>query len=323
LSIPFPSLNDPLISALLGSATPWLCVFLLVVARLGGLLMMGPPFSSPAIPPQLRIGLILALSFLIAPGLIDSHSADVFNRLDKNADGVLAAAEIPESLSELAVRQRTSARLPEDANLAAADFPIATPRPRTLAELVCLLVAELGLGLALGLGLQIFVSALPLAGQIIDQQTGVSLGEIFNPELGTSTTLTGHLLHLLGVVIFLLAGGHLLVLEALVETFHVLPIGAASLSPSLLLLLQDLVQQSLILAIRIAAPVLSTLVLVGLSLGIISRAVPQLNIFVIGFPVRIATGLVIFGLAALSLGEMFAGQVPLTIDQLRRTLWSS
>lgn len=323
LPFPLPSLFDPLTAALLGSATPWLCAFLLVVARLGGLLIIGAPFSSPAIPLQVRICLILALSFLITPGLIDNHSSALFHRLDKNADGVLETAEVPEPLAEVALKLRTAAGRPIDADLTPEEFSIPAAQPRTLAELICLLVAEFGLGLALGLGLLIFVSALPLAGQIIDQQLGVSLGEIFNPDLGTTSTLTGQLLHLLGVVVFLLVGGHLLILESLVESFQVLPLGYASVSPSLIMLLQALVQQSLALAIQIAAPVLATLAVVGLSLGIAGRAVPQLNILVVGFPVRIAVGLMIFGLAALSMGNLFAEQVPLTIEQLRIALWST
>src|SRR5205823_6307896 len=114
-----------------------------------------------------------------------------------------------------------------DDSLTPAEFRLDLPLPKSLLDYAWFAVAEFGLGLAMGLGVLTIVSALQLAGYLIDQQTGVSLGEVFNPELDTSSSLTGETLHWLGTAIFLLIGGHVLVITALIDTFHTLPVGYA------------------------------------------------------------------------------------------------
>jgi len=127
-------------------------------------------------------------------------------------------------------------------------------------------------------------------------------------------------LHQLGLVVFLIVGGHHLIVSALVDTFQALPVGYAWVSPPALELLSNLVHQSLVLAIQISAPVMGMMAIVGLAMGFLGHTIPQLNVLVIGFPVRTLVGLLILGLALPGIAETLAHTLPGGILQLRDVL---
>jgi flagellar biosynthetic protein FliR len=305
---------------LLRGATSLLVCFTLVVSRLGGMLVIGPIFGHPNIPVQIRVFLVLAMSFIMTPALLGSDQTRTFATLDRDQNQVLTAEEIPGSLAVLyedLIHQ--AGKQPED-GLAADEFRLPLPLPDTLVEYAGLVVIEFGLGLALGLGVMTIVSGLQMAGSLIDAQIGVSLGSVFNPEFEDDASLSGELLHQLGLVIFLIVGGHHLIVSALIDTFRALPVGYAWVSLPSIELLSGLVHQSLVLAVQVAAPVIGMMAVVGLAMGYLGHTIPQLNVLVVGFPVRTLVGLVIVGLAVPGIAEILAQVLPGGIQQLRDVL---
>lgn len=312
--------TDAWLKQTLDGALQYFLAFTLVAARISGLVSIGPLFGHPDIPLQIRVLLVLSLSLLVTPAVLSVDAQQTFHRLDQDQDGLLSEGEVPPQFRTHADQLlRQSGKEPGDA-LAADEFRIGLPAPRTPLDYAYLAIAEFGLGIALGLGVLIILSGLQLAGQLIDQQTGVSLGEVFNPEFDSSGSLTGAVLYLLGTLIFILTGAHLLLVSALMETFRTLPVGYAIVSMPAIELLQELVQQSLTLSLQIAAPVLGTMVLVGLAMGFLGHTIPQINILVIGFPIRIMVGLLLFGLALTGTGGIIARTLPAAIDQLKHVL---
>lgn len=320
----FRNIADPFSDAWLRQvvegAMRYFFAFTLVVTRMSGLVSIGPVFGHPDIPLQIRVLLVLSLSFLVTPLLLGVEPRETFRRLDSNHDGRLSVEEAPPQLQGQVAALLRQAGKGEDDSLAAGEFHLALPLPKSAVDYAWLAVAEFGLGLALGLGVLTIISGLQLAGYLIDQQTGVSLGEVFNPELETSASLTGEILHWLGTALFLLVGGHTLLVSALVDTFQTLPVGDAFVSAPAIDLLRDLVHQSFALAIQVSAPIMATMAMVGLSMGFLGHTIPQINVLVVGFPVRIIIGLLVFGLALSGIGEAITGQLPATIAELKRTL---
>ena len=152
------------------------------------------------------------------------------------------------------------------------------------------------------------------------QQIGMSLGNVFNPEFQTDSSLSGELLYQLGLVVFLVVGGHHLVISALIDTFQTLPVGYAWVSSGAIEFLSDLVHQSLVLAVQISAPMMGTMAVIGLAMGFLGHTIPQLNVLVVGFPVRTLVGLLVLGLALPAIAEALARIVPGAILQLRQVL---
>ena len=204
--------------------------------------------------------------------------------------------------------------------------PIAQPEtalsvPETSLHVVVPVSMEFGLGFVLGLGVMIVLSGLQLAGQLIDQQLGTAFATTINPDLGASVSVTGQMFFVLAGTALLVMepiNGDLLLLSALVETFQAMPIGEATIPRETAFVLTELVHKSLVLALRVAAPVLAALSLVTLTLGFIGRSMPQVNQLTLGFPLRFCTGLFVLGLSLSGILEAIVDAVPDALSEVQK-----
>jgi len=301
-------------------AGQWIVTFLLVVARLGGLVVMGPVFGHPDIPAQMRVMLVLALSLVIAPQVAQQPAPGAFARLDRNGDGRLELHEVPEALAPRFRAALRAAGGATEAGLTSRQFRLPPPAPATLLQFAGQVVLEFGLGLALALGVLTVVSGLQMAGSLIDQQIGVSLGEVFNPDFEVNASVSGQSLHQLGLLLFLAVGGHVLLVSALLGTFDALPVGYAWLTPQAVEMLRDVVHQSLELAVRVSAPIMGTMAVVGLAMGVLGHTIPQVNVLVVGFPIRALVGVLVLTMALAGIGQLLATILPAAIDHCRLVL---
>lgn len=188
------------------------------------------------------------------------------------------------------------------------------------AELAWAGLGELAVGLGLGLGLQITLAALPMAGRLIDPQIGTALAEVFQPELGAEVAPSGQLLHQLGLAVFVMIGGHLLLVASLLDSFHALPPGAAGLTQPAVDVLNQVLQQSMSLALRVAAPVLATMALLGMAMGALGKMIPHMDLLVVGLPVRALVGLFLLGSTAFVAGNLLTHAIPETLQQMHEAL---
>jgi len=299
--------------------------FTLVLARMAGLMTIGPVFGQRIVPANIRVLLVLAMAIVITPTL-SSQTAVGFRRLDADNDGRLVRAEIPDQLRPRFNRLLKRAGKRPDGALTKAEYDFNSLQleiPPTVPDYAWVIVGEFALGLVLGLGVLIILSGLQLAGELIDQQTGFSLGELSNPGLEINGSITGQFLFLFGVVLMLTMkpfNGHLMLVGSLVETFQTLPVGEATVTQSTFELLNNLVHQSLVLGVQVAAPLLAVMSLVALTMGFLGHTVPQLNILVIGFPIRTSISLLVLALTLSGAAELIVDVVPQTIDTLRENL---
>ena len=163
---------------------------------------------------------------------------------------------------------------------------------------IVLLVQQMLIGVAIGFTMQIVFAAADLAGEIIGLQMGLSFGTFVDARNADPVPLIGAYLSLTMMLVFLALNGHLMLLAGLVGTFDAFPVGgfkaAGALDPRLLVLVaRDLFS----LGVALALPVIGAMLLVNLALGVLTRTAPQLNLFAVGFPVTLATGLAMLALA--------------------------
>lgn len=319
----FPFTAEPAGRQLLGWGMGQFVVFTLVLLRVAGLMTIGPLYGNRTIPMRAKALLTLSVAALLTPTLSQA-SAGGFARLDANGDGRIERSEVPELLADRFERRLAELSRAESAWLGPEEWPAPAPLPTDVAEYARIGVTEFAVGLALGLGVTILLSGLQLAGELIDQQTGIALSEIFNPgfeELDGS--VTGRFLFLFGTTGFLLMtplDGHLLLLSALVETFQTLPVAEATITAPTVDLLSGLVHASLVLGLQVAAPVLAAMSLVALSMGFLGHTVPQVNVFVVGFPIRAAANLGILALTFSGASATVVETLETGIDLLRHSL---
>ncbi len=185
--------------------------------------------------------------------------------------------------------------------LAAMIFPLvvrSVPADPTLGSLLTGGVTEFLIGAAMGLSLTILLMGAEVAGELVSQQAGISIGEVINPFLDSQVSVVGQLYALVMMLFFLLAGGHREALAALLDTFDVIPVLSFQVGDNILLLLIEMLTASFMLGVRLAAPVLIALFLTGTALAFLSRTMPQLNILTVGFTLR---ALLMLGLAGVTL----------------------
>jgi flagellar biosynthetic protein FliR len=152
---------------------------------------------------------------------------------------------------------------------------------------------ELCFGLAMGMVLSFVFIAAQWAGEIIGQQMGFNLAETFDPSFSQGSTLVGDLYYMLTLVVFLAIHGHRLMIRGLRDSFDSLPLLSVGINESIFDLIISMLQSCTMLAIRLAAPILVTMLIVDLTLGFLGKTMPQLNVPAMGQSVKAVVGMVV------------------------------
>ncbi len=153
-------------------------------------------------------------------------------------------------------------------------------------------IAELMLGVLIGLLAQFFFVAVQFAGQVVGLQMGFGMASVFDPHFGATVSVTGQFYLLVGILVFLLLDGHHWVLIALQKSFVTIPLGSFTFDAQALGMLLQASNDLFWVALMLMAPVLGVLVLGEIAMAIVARIMPQMNVFVAAFPVKIALGVV-------------------------------
>ncbi|HHW15033.1 MAG TPA: flagellar type III secretion system protein FliR [Firmicutes bacterium] len=151
--------------------------------------------------------------------------------------------------------------------------------------------SELLIGFALGYAVTLTFAALQIAGQLMDIPIGFSLVNVLDPLLSQQVPVLGQFQYILFTLMFLAVDGHHQLLRVLVKTFELVPLGAFRYTPELPGLMVRGFSDAFLLGFKLSLPVVAALFLTDVALGLVARAVPQMNVFVVGFPAKIAVGL--------------------------------
>ena len=224
----------------------WAAAFLWPFIRILALIGTAPVLNHTAIPPQVKVGLAMAIAIIVSPTL-PTLPATALNSW--NAFGVLAQ--------------------------------------------------QIAIGAALGFMLRLIFAAIELAGDLIGLSMGLSFATFVDPQNSTQTPLVGSFLGVLASLIFLALNGHLIVINGIVESFHVFPVGSmptggAAQLRDFALMGGDIFR----IGMHLSLPIVAALLVVNLAIGVMTRAAPQLNLMSFGFPVGLLAGVWMLWMAA-------------------------
>jgi flagellar biosynthetic protein FliR len=158
------------------------------------------------------------------------------------------------------------------------------------------LVTQVLVGITLGMFTMILVNALQAAGALVDLFAGFSLAAIYDPINRSSVAIFGRFYELVAVTLLFTTNAYLLLVNGWFRSFKVVPAHGLSFADASNLLTKNL-GQFLVAAIEVAGPVLGCLFLAEVTLGLLSRAAPSLNVFSLAFPLRVVVALVVVALA--------------------------
>lgn len=177
--------------------------------------------------------------------------------------------------------------------IAALLYPVidAVVPPSHLLGLLLMVAQEIAIGLGMGFIVSLFFLGLQLAGQLMDVPIGFGMVNVLDPHFGGQIPILGQFQNVLAVLIYFSINGHHAVLRALADSYVHIPIGTAAWNGALAEVIIDAVTSMFLLGVRIGVPVMAAAFLTDVALGIVNRAVPQINVFITGYPIKIAIGL--------------------------------
>lgn len=152
-----------------------------------------------------------------------------------------------------------------------------------------IMVQQIIIGTALGFTMQMIFTAVEMAGEFSGMQMGLGFANFYNPQSGANSAVISQWLGVIASLAFLTMNGHLMLLSAVAESFHTLPVGTMMADKSYLALTYW-ATSIFANALQISLPILAAMLITNLALGILTRAAQQLNIFSIGFPITLSVG---------------------------------
>ena len=159
-----------------------------------------------------------------------------------------------------------------------------------------LIISEALNGLILGLFANLATYILKFAGQLADMEIGLSMVTQFDPTSNSQVTITSTLLTYAVMLTMVATNLHLYILRAVIDSFSIIPVGKTFFSPYFYQGDLEFILEYLVLAFRIVLPVFAALLIVNAVLAVLAKAAPQLNMFVIGFQLKIFVGLAVLAL---------------------------
>lgn len=176
-------------------------------------------------------------------------------------------------------------------------FTDKTVIPESVLGYFLVVIGEFLIGLIIGFSASLVFSAIQMAGQLLDMQIGFGIVNILDPQSGQQLPLVGNFKYILALLVFLATNSHHMLLAALFSSFKLVPVTGVTFQSNLTELIVNMVGGTFTIAMKISFPVLLSLLLTDVALGILARTMPQMNIFVVGIPGKIIIGLFVLSLA--------------------------
>ncbi len=199
-------------------------------------------------------------------------------------------------------------------------FPIVADQPLDvpagILPYALMMIREVLMGVVMGFVVLLLFVGIQFAGQVAGLQMGFGIVNVIDPQSSNQLSIMGQFLNILAILLLLSLNGHHTILTGLVTSFETIPLGGVVLKAGLMQKMIAITAEVFIIGVKIAAPIMTALFLVTAAMGVLARTVPQMNVFMVGFPVQISVGLGAF----LVCMPLFAMLVERLIITMRRDM---
>ena len=178
----------------------------------------------------------------------------------------------------------------------------------TLFGYIFLMVKEFLVGFITAFLVYMVFSVFYFVGQLVDFQIGFSMVSVFDPMIQIQVPITGNLFYLVISMLFVQSGGLRNMIYTIAKSYTILPIGKASLisNAAVMRYILDIMVNYFLIGIQFALPIVGTVLIVDIALGLLTKAVPQMNVFVVGMPIKLLVGLIVLYMIAPAFGSMYS-----------------
>jgi len=192
--------------------------------------------------------------------------------------------------------------------------------PNDALAIAALVLKELLVGLAFALSIAILFAAIESAGALLDVLVGFSFGAVVDPLTGNQSAILTQLYGLVSLAVFLVIGGDGWLIRGLARTYDLVPLTSAPKIASLAQGVASAFSTIFTSALEVAAPVLLAVVVTDVAFGVVSRVVPQLNVFGVGFPVKVLVGMLAVAAALPFTASWVSDQIGSSVAQALQTI---
>lgn len=165
-------------------------------------------------------------------------------------------------------------------------------------QLIFLMIGEVLIGLTIGFVAKLVFAAIQVAGDIIGFQMGFSVASVIDPMSSAQVSVITELQFMIAMLVYLAVNAHHLFFQAIVQSYVLITPLSFHFSGQLMQLIFDISKDMFGIALKLAAPIMAVMIFTNVALGVVARTVPQMNIFIVGFPLQISLGLIFLGLTA-------------------------
>ena len=181
--------------------------------------------------------------------------------------------------------------------------PLPEQVPDTLLTLALTFLLELFLGYVLGLAVNLFFYIPLMAGSVIDMQMGLSMASTYDPASGIQVTATSTLFNVLMSMLFFAANGHHTLIRIFLASGRVVPFGRVALGEDLYAALIEMFIDCTVLGVKLCMPILAAELMGQVGMGILMKAIPQINVFAINIELKVIIGLLLTVLFLIPISE--------------------
>lgn len=184
---------------------------------------------------------------------------------------------------------------------------IPTPIPGAVG-LLTYVFGEAVIGLFFGTVARIFMMATDTAGMVISISSGLGNAQVFNPSLATQGSLIGALMSITGVVVLFATNMHHLIISAIIDSYNSFPVTGFVDTASMAELIAKTVSASFAIGVKMAIPFIVLTLLIYVGMGVLSRIMPQVQVFLIALPLQILLSIILLALTLMAIFAYWAGQ---------------
>jgi flagellar biosynthesis protein FliR len=190
--------------------------------------------------------------------------------------------------------------------------------PLSVGQLPAILVREMAIGLAIAMATRIVVAAAEVAGSLAGVQIGYAYATLIDPQSGAQNGVLSTLYGLMATALLFVANVHHAVIGALGSSYQLLPIGVGAVNPGLVPAVGHALLVVFAVGVQLAAPILVVLLVVDATMGVLSRAVPFLNIMSVGFGIKLLAGLFVLAQTAILMPDVVQRAAAMGLDAAMR-----
>lgn len=200
------------------------------------------------------------------------------------------------------------------------NLPIPSHMPHDIRGFVLAILTQIVVGLCIGLVSFVIIASAQFGGEMLDIQMGLSVAASMDPSMSGASTLLNRLCFYIAMLLYLIVDGHHQLMIAIYRSFDVVPLTYFRVTGTLIVELIRLTGEIFVIGVQVASPALAALFITQVALGLLARVAPQMNVFMLSFPLNIAIGLMLLSVGLPMIFLLLRHHFDMNFDDMFRAI---